>query len=233
MIRLGSTLLIIMILNGCASHPRVATKRMEVGEVEYGYAFSIENIFPYLWYRKGISDRSDIGLRVGLPIYGSGLDYSRLLYEKENKWDMLNIGWSLNPNSNYDVTYYKFRHGKNKKNKQNPSSTWMGLRFMYIPNGISDKTSSRIGFLFGRNSGKKISFELGYYHDFSSMPIGDIFSSKYKPEGRFVELPHTTKFGFPSENSRIVGLSLQLFINLSNNISKSKTNTEPSPVVEN
>ncbi|SVA45352.1 uncharacterized protein METZ01_LOCUS98206, partial [marine metagenome] len=164
MIRLGSTLLIIMILNGCASHPRVATKRMEVGEVEYGYAFSIENIFPYLWYRKGISDRSDIGLRVGLPIYGSGLDYSRLLYEKENKWDMLNIGWSLNPNSNYDVTYYKFKHGKNKKNQQNPSSTWMGIRFMYIPNGISDKTSSRIGLLFGRNSGKKISFELGYYH---------------------------------------------------------------------
>ena len=233
MIRLGSTLLIIMILNGCASHPRVATKRMEVGEVEYGYAFSIENIFPYLWYRKGISDRSDIGFRVGLPIYGSGLDYSRLLYEKENKWDMLNIGWSLNPNSNYDVTYYKFKHGKNKKNKQNPSSTWMGLRFMYIPNGISDKTSSRIGLLFGRNSGKKISFELGYYHDFSSMPIGDIFSLKYKPEGRFVELPHTTKFGFPSENSRIVGLSLQLFFNLSNNISKSKTSTEPAPVVEN
>ena len=206
---------------------------MKVGEVEYGYAFSIENIFPYLWYRKGVSDRSDIGFRVGLPIYGSGLDYSRLLYEKENKWDMLNIGWSLNPNSNYDVTYYKFRNGKNKKNKQNPSSTWMGFRFMYIPNGISDKTSSRIGFLFGRNSGRKISFELGYYHDFSSMPIGDIFSSKYKPEGRFVELPHTTKFGFPSENSRIVGLSLQLFINLSNNTSKSKTNTEPYPVLEN
>ena len=39
----------------------------------------------------------------------------------------------------------------------------MGLRFMYIPNGISDKTSSRIGFLFGRNSGKKISFELGKF----------------------------------------------------------------------
>jgi hypothetical protein len=65
------------------------------------------------------------------------------------------------------------------------------------------------------------------------MPIGDIFSSNYKPEGRFIELPHTTKFGFPSENSRIVGLSLQLFINLSNNIPKSITNTEPAPVVDN
>ena len=78
-----------------------------------------------------------------------------------------------------------------------------------------------------------MSFELGYYHDFSSMPIGDIFSSNYKPEGRFIELPHTTKFGFPSENSRIVGLSLQLFFNLSNKISKSNSNTEPSPPIDN
>ena len=76
--------------------------------------FSLENIFPYLWYRKGISNRSDIGFRVGLPIYGSGFDYSRRLYEKENKWDMLNLAWSLNPNYNYDVTYYKFKQGKNK-----------------------------------------------------------------------------------------------------------------------
>ena len=57
MLRIGSTLLIIIILNSCASHSRVGTKRMEVGEVEYGYAFSLENIFPYLWYRKGISNR--------------------------------------------------------------------------------------------------------------------------------------------------------------------------------
>ena len=186
MLRIGSTLLIIIILNSCASHPRVGTKRMEVGEVEYGYAFSLENIFPYLWYRKGISNRSDIGFRVGLPIYGSGFDYSRRLYEKENKWDMLNLAWSLNPNYNYDVTYYKFKQAKNKKNGQNPSSSWKGLRFMYIPKGISDKTSSRIGLLYGRNSGKRISFELGYYHDFSSMPIGDVFSSSYKTEGRFI-----------------------------------------------
>ena len=115
MVRVASTLLICIILNGCASHPRVGSQRMAEGDVEYGYAFSVENVFPYLWYRKGISKRSDIGVRVGLPIYGSGLDYSRLLYEKENKWDMLNFAWSLNPNYNYDFTYYKFRQRKNKK----------------------------------------------------------------------------------------------------------------------
>ena len=91
MTRVASTLIIAIIFSGCASHPRVGSQRMSEGDVEYGYAFSVENVFPYLWYRKGISKRSDIGVRVGLPIYGSGFDYSRLLYEKENKWDMLNL----------------------------------------------------------------------------------------------------------------------------------------------
>jgi len=214
MVRVASTLLICLILNGCASHPRVGSQRMAEGDVEYGYAFSVENVFPYLWYRKGISKRSDIGVRVGLPIYGSGLDYSRLLYEKENKWDMLNLAWSLNPNYNYDFTYYKFRQRQNKKTGALGGTAWTGIRFMYIPKGISDKTSTRIGFLFGGKPGSKLSYEIGYFHDFSSMPISNVFSSSYVPEGRYTEFPHTTKFGFPSENSRITGFSLQVFFNL-------------------
>ena len=214
MVRVASTLLICIILNGCASHPRVGSQRMAEGDVEYGYAFSVENVFPYLWYRKGISKRSDIGVRVGLPIYGSGLDYSRLLYEKENKWDMLNLAWSLNPNYNYDFTYYKFRQRQNKKTGALEGTAWTGIRFMHIPKGISDKTSTRIGFLFGGKPGSKLSYEIGYFHDFSSMPISGVFSSSYVQEGRYTEFPHTTKFGLPSENSRITGFSLQVFFNL-------------------
>ena len=171
MARVASTLIIAIIISGCASHPRVGSQRMSEGDVEYGYAFSVENVLPYLWYRKGISNRSDIGVRVGLPIYGSGFDYSRLLYEKENKWDMLNLAWSLNPNYNYDFTYYKFRQRQNKKTGALGGTAWTGIRFMYIPKGISDKTSSRIGLLFGGKPGSKLSYEIGYYHDFSSMPI--------------------------------------------------------------
>ena len=227
MVRVASTLLICIILNGCASHPRVGSQRMAEGDVEYGYAFSVENVFPYLWYRKGISKRSDIGVRVGLPIYGSGLDYSRLLYEKENKWDMLNLAWSLNPNYNYDFTYYKFRQRQNKKTGALGGTAWTGIRFMYIPKGISDKTSTRIGFLFGGKPGSKLSYEIGYFHDFSSMPISNVFSSSYVPEGRFTEFPHTTKFGLPSENSRITGFSLQVFFNLGYSRAKKK---EPEAV---
>ena len=214
MVRVASALLICIILNGCASHPRVGSQRMAEGDVEYGYAFSVENVFPYLWYRKGISKRSDIGVRVGLPIYGSGLDYSRLLYEKENKWDILNLAWSLNPNYNFDFTYYKFSQRKNKKTGALGGTAWTGIRFMHIPEGINNKTSSRIGILFGGKPGSKLSYEVGYFHDFSSMPISWLFKSDYEATGRFSEFPHTTEFGLPSENSRITGFSLQVFFNL-------------------
>jgi len=232
MVRVASTLLICIILNGCASHPRVGSQRMAEGDVEYGYAFSVENVFPYLWYRKGISKRSDIGVRVGLPIYGSGLDYSRLLYEKENKWDMLNLAWSLNPNYNFDFTYYKFRQRQNKRTGALGGTAWTGIRFMHIPEGISDKTSTRIGFLFGGKPGSKLSYEIGYFHDFSSMPISEVFSSIYEPEGRFTEFPHTTKFGLPSENSRITGFSLQVFFNLGYSRAEKKEPEAVAPETE-
>ena len=234
MFRVASTLVIAIIFSGCASHPRVGSQRMAEGDVEYGYAFSVENVFPYLWYRKGISKRSDIGVRVGLPIYGSGLDYSRLLYEKENKWDMLNVAWSMNPNSNYDFTYYKFRQRQNKKTGELGGTAWTGIRFMHIPKGISDKTSTRIGFLFGGKPGSKLSYEIGYFHDFSSMPIIDLFNSDYESEegDRFSGFPHTTKFGLPSENSRITGFSLQVFFNLGYSRAEKKEPEAVAPETE-
>ena len=232
MARVASTLIIAIIFSGCASHPRVSSQRMAEGDVEYGYAFSVENVFPYLWYRKGISKRSDIGVRVCLPIYGSGFDYSRLLYEKENKWDMLNLAWSLNPNYNFDFTYYKFRQRQNKKTGALGGTAWTGIRFMHIPRGISGKTSTRIGILFGGKPGEKLSYEIGYYHDFSSMPISNVFSSSYVQEGRFTEYPHTTKFGIPSENSRITGFSLQVFFNLGYNRAEKKESAVIDPETE-
>ena len=111
----SSFLLLVAIFSGCASHPTVAPRTLEKGETFYGYSLSIENVFPVLFYRYGVTDRSDIGFRVGLPIYGSGVDYSRILYEKENKRDVLNIAWSLSPNSNFDFTYYKLTQKKKRK----------------------------------------------------------------------------------------------------------------------
>ena len=204
MVRVASTLLIVIILSGCASHPKVSSQRMAEGDIEYGYAFSVENVLPYLWYRKGISKRSDIGVRVGLPIYGSGLDYSRLLYEKEHKWDILNLAWNVNPNFNFDFTYYKFKQRYNKKTDVLGGTAWTGIRFMHIPEGINNKTSSRIGILFGGKPRSRLSYEVGYFHDFSSMPI--VAESYIWP----LHL-------LPSENSRITGFSLQVFFSLGYN----------------
>ena len=234
MVRVVSTLVIAIILSGCASHPKVSSQRMAEGDIEYGYAFSVENVFPYLWYRKGISKRSDIGVRVGLPIYGSGLDYSRLLYEKEHKWDILNLAWNVNPNFNYDFTYYKFKQRYNKKTDVLGGTAWTGIRFMHIPKGISDKTSTRIGILFGGKPGSKLSYEVGYFHDFSSMPISYLFKSDYEVEedSRFSEFPHTTELGIPSENTRITGFSLQLFFSLGYNHAEKKEPEVIAPKVE-
>ena len=84
--RLIFTTATFLFLFGCASHPTINPHLPEPGKVKKGYALSMENVFPYLWIRKGLTDKSEIGFRVGLPIYGSGIDYSRVVYKKDNKF---------------------------------------------------------------------------------------------------------------------------------------------------
>ncbi len=206
------------ILSGCASHPAVGSGRMEKGEKQYGYAVAAENFpFPYLWYRYGISSYSNIGLRVGVPIYGSGIDYSRVVFSRKDRWDVINLAMSVNPNYNMDFTYYKFRQ-RTMMNKTMLS--WWGIRWMYIQNGIIDGQSSRIGILLGGKPGD-FGYEIGYFHDFNSMPISSLFDLTWKyddPENvaRYGDTPHSVKdfYGLPSEYSRLTGISIQLFMTL-------------------
>ncbi|MBC8216265.1 MAG: hypothetical protein H8E64_07120 [Candidatus Marinimicrobia bacterium] len=217
--RISSTLIYIgIVFSGCATHPAVGTGRMEKGETQYGYAIAAENIpFPYLWYRYGINDVSNVGVRVGVPIYGSGIDYSRLLYSRKDRWDVLNVALSVNPNYNMDMTYYKFR--EREKNGKTILS-WFGIRGMYIRKGISGGQSSRIGLLLGGKPGR-IGYEIGYFHDFNSMPITSLFDPTWKndsPENivRYGDTPHNIKsfYGLPSEYSRLTGISIQVFFTL-------------------
>jgi hypothetical protein len=104
---------------------------------------------------------------------------------------------------------------------------------MHIPEGINNKTSTRIGILFGGKPGSKLSYEIGYFHDFSSMPISYLFKSDFDLSGsRFSEFPHTTNFGLPSENSRITGFSLQVFFNLGYNPAQKKELEAVAPETE-
>ena len=210
------SIILLFLVVGCATHPTVSTTRMEKGMSSYGYTLSVENILPYAWFRYATSDISNIGFRIGLPVYGTGIDYSRLLYSKDNKWDILNVAWSFNPNHNIDFTYYKFTQ-KNPKKQRMGMTSWWGLRGMYIPSGIMGKTSTRIGFLFGGWMGKKLGYELGYYHDFNSMPITSIFDLNWdfnskENKDRYGDTPHKDPAsGMPSEFSRLTGISFQLF----------------------
>ena len=137
--------LCVLVFTGCASHPVINPHLPEAGKSKKGYALSVENVAPYMWYRRGISDKSEIGFRIGLPIYGTGIDYSRVVFHKENKWDLVNLAWSLNPNYNIDATYYKFK--TNKSDTGFLKSRWMGFRGMIIQKGITNNSSNRIGLL--------------------------------------------------------------------------------------
>ena len=207
-----------LLLFGCASHPTINPHLPEPGKVKKGYALSTENVFPYLWIRKGLTDKSEIGFRVGLPIYGTGIDYSRVVYQKENKWDLINLAWSLNPNFNFDATYYKFK--TKKGNDGFLKSRWWGLRGMFIQNGITSHASNRLGILMGFQRNARWGMEFGYFHDPTSMPITELLNPKWDPtaEGvspRFADKPmKDSATGFPSEYSRFTGLSISIFFDL-------------------
>jgi hypothetical protein len=184
-----STLIII----GCASHPVVHPGSLKKGEQVWGYSLAAENIFPVMWFRKGLDQNTELGYRVGMPIYGTGIDLSRVVMRQENKWDMMNFAWSYNPNRNIDITYYRFKESSggllsrlNRKKKISSSVSWKGTRFMLIPEGITpdNNSSMRIGFLKGGKISEKFGYEVGYYHDFNSMPLTKVFDTKWNVTGK-------------------------------------------------
>lgn len=225
-------LIIVFILaliggSGCASHPAIQPHIAEEGKTEMGFSFSIENVIPVIWYRRGLNKNTDVGLRIGIPLSGTGVDINRVLYRTDRKWDILNLAWSFNPNSNYDLTYMKFGRAKKESMGILPVS-WIGFRIMIIPNGVvrqRDKegaytASTRAGLLYGRQLGKKWGIEFGYYHDFQAMPLSKVFSFDWDPSSptvineygnTYVNYPPVNR-GLPSEYSRLTGLSLQIYM---------------------
>ena len=218
MYRYLTALLLIIFLSNCSTHSTIPVVLLEEGQSTSGYAFSIENVFPYYYYQRGISDYSSIGFRIGLPIYGSGIDWNRVLFKRENRWDLLSLSWSLNHNPNIDFTYYKVR--SRIAANGNRTTFWLGFREMYIPLGISGNTSSRIGMVLGTTIGSRLGLELGYCHDFSAMPIGQLFAFNWQHDSpkninSYGDKPHIDASGMPSEYSRLTGLSLKLSLRLS------------------
>ncbi|MFB0516708.1 MAG: hypothetical protein ACETWG_08890 [Candidatus Neomarinimicrobiota bacterium] len=219
-----------VVFSACATHPTISPVPLKRGETYTGYFLSTENILPVIFYRRGLTDSWDLGLRVGLPIYGTGIDISRLLADKNNRSDVLNLAYSLNPNHNLDFTYYRVsRKIKVSANKDLTVQRlrYYGLRAMVILKGISGRHSTRLGILVGGAPAIKgpdleslprfyrFQWEIGYFHDFDSMPIRAIFNPLPFNEQhalwdeRFEDYPHSVN-NLPSEHSRLTGLSLRI-----------------------
>ncbi len=228
-------IIIALALSACATHPTISPIPLKQGETYMGYTLSTENVLPMIYFRKGLTDSWDLGLRLGLPICGSGIDISRLLAEKNERSDVLNFAYSFNPNHNLDFTYYRVSHRTKeqpKKDRVLRRLRYYGLRGMVILNGISDdhRSSTRFGILIGGAPAVKgedsedlprfyrFQWEIGYFHDFSSMPIWTVFlPSPFTPFNKdhprwteeYKDRPHTVN-GLPSEYSRLTGLSLRI-----------------------
>ena len=97
---------------------------------------------------------------------------------------------------------------------------YWAFRAMIIPDGSYPESgqSTRIGFLLGMFLKSKLGLEVGYFHDFASMPLTKLYVTswdKYIKEeenqakyGRF-SVPHVSPGGWPTQHSRLVGLSLR------------------------
>lgn len=213
---------IILWGSGCASHPPVFPQYPKKGETNMGFTFSVENVIPVIWARHGLGQYTDLGIRVGIPLSGTGIDLNRILFKRGRKWDVFNVAYNLAPNSSFDFTYYKFK-GAKQSTKKNPFKVaWTGYRCMLIPKGISGGQSVRFGMLYGRRLSTKWGFEVGYFHDFKSMPFSKVMTSNWNPSDTkivndygygYEKYPHEYE-GLPSEYSRATGMSLQLFMYL-------------------
>jgi hypothetical protein len=80
----------------------------------------------------------------------------------------------------------------------------------------------RFGMLYGRRISTIWGFEVGYFHDFRSMPLSKVMTANWDPSdttivnefgSSYKKYPHKYE-GFPSEFSRSTGLSLQFFMYL-------------------
>ena len=154
-----------------------------------GFSFSVENVMPTIWWRYGLNNYTDIGFKLGIPISGTGIDINRLLMKKERRWDMLNLAYSISPNSSLDLTYYMFKVHKKEK------LSFLESLYLVVQNANENFKKN----LWEKNEGKALAltylkergfddeiinfFEIGYSLNekshYSNQAIKEGYSKKY------------------------------------------------------
>ena len=195
---LGHTLLILScgLTLSCTSHAVISPEPLKPGESYQGVVLSAENVFPQFVMRKGLNERMDVGLRLGMfALKGSGVDLSMVLRDEGPRLHTLNFAGTFAEQSALEATYYNVsrkersktvrRDGKVFKQTENNifNYGYLGLRYAYIPQGLWGDKVHLFGLLYGMNFKKRWGAEIGYFHDFSGRtPLSSYgFNPKYAP----------------------------------------------------
>ena len=152
------------LLISCTSHPVVSPEPLKPDESYQGVVLSVENMVPQFVYRKGVGERADLGLRIGmLPVHGSGVDMTFLLRDEGRRVHTLNLAGTYAEQSSFEATYYNVSRKERSKIirrdgkvfKQTEVDTYnysyIGLRYAYIPHGFWGDNLHLFGVLYGLN----------------------------------------------------------------------------------
>ena len=187
---------VLLLLISCTSHSVISPEPLKPDESYHGVVLSTENLVPQFIYRKGLGERVDGGIRLGLlPIHGSGVDVTTILRDEGKRLHTMNFAATYAEQSSFETTYYNVsrkersktvrREGKVfKQTEQNIFNYgYLGLRYVYIPQGFWGDNLHLFGMLYGLNFRKSWGVELGYFHNFSGVALVSEygFNPKYAP----------------------------------------------------
>ncbi len=190
--------LMLSILLGvsCTSHPVISPEPLKPDETYKGVILSAENMIPQFVYRKGMGEKMDAGVRIGmLPIHGSGVDATVTLRDEGSRLHTMNLAGTYAEQSSFEATYYNVSRKERTKTVRRDGKVfkqtevdifnygYIGLRYAYIPHGLWGDDIHLFGLLYGMNFRKTWGAELGYFHDFTGRtPVSEYgFNPKYAP----------------------------------------------------
>lgn len=183
----------LFLLVSCTSHAVISPEPLKPDESYQGVVLSAENMIPQFVYRKGLGEKLDGGIRIGmLPIHGSGVDATMTLRDEGSRLHTLNFAATYAEQGSFESTYYNVSRKERTKTVRRDGKvfkqteidvfnySYLGLRYVFIPTGFWGDKIHLFGVLYGMNFRKSWGVELGYFHDFSGRtPDDDLFNPKY------------------------------------------------------
>ncbi len=186
----------LLLVMSCTSHAVISPEPLKTDETYAGVVLSAENMIPQFVYRKGMGEKMDAGVRIGmLPIHGSGVDATMLLRDEGKRLHTMNLALTYAEQSSFGATYYNVSRKERTKTVRRDGKVfkqtevdifnygYIGLRYNYLPSGFWGENQHLFGLLYGMNFRKTWGMELGYFHDFSGRtPVSEYgFNPKYAP----------------------------------------------------